>query len=217
MCDDFTTNFEKICGDVWNSHPSILPVPAIFYDKTIYENCDIKELCQDGFIDPSYIDVYDLPDELLFSWMREKLPGVEGAIDLGEPMIINGVKSTPYGVASQEADKMTVTLGALDVKHPSMVIEPDYGPALIVMNWYTQFCVNPETEFPYVPVANPVIPHVAKEQPASSDEIDEIMLKAGGLIFSPSYSFAENHDLSECVALNYENKVGMDLDLKKKL
>jgi hypothetical protein len=189
---------------------------STFYAPSVYEECILEDLYDDEFMDLRHPEEF-LDDNDLFAEMKDLIKGVDRVVCMSQSKTISGVKATPYGLVAKEEDKTIITLGGLDIKPPEFEIEPDYTPAKIVLDWYFQFMKTPDIEFPYVPVAEPVIPHVAKERAASSDDLDEVMNKAGGLIFSPSYPYADSHDPSGFVNLDYEHKVLMDLEVDNKL
>jgi len=183
---------------------------STFYDPFIFEECDFDEVFEDGFLDRTYME-RDLSDDLIFGWMKERLQDVEGAISFKIPKELKGESATPYGTVTEDRGKIIVNLGCTQVKPPMTEIVPDYEPALIALKWYmTDYHDKPEAEYPFIPVSQPLVPHVAKEKPASTDSIDAMMEKAGALIFSPSYSFAEEREEITYVPLIYEDKPAMD-------
>jgi len=181
-----------------------------FYQSPIYEKCDVDEVCENGFIDRRYLN-RKLADDLIFQAMQKKMRDVDGGVQLMESKVIQGVASTPYGTISTENGKTVISLGCLNVNPPRTEILPDYKPAFDVFVWYTVTYANdPEADFINVAVANPLIPHSAKERPASTDSVDEVMEKAGAILFNPSYTIAEARSEDTYVPLVYEDKPLMD-------
>lgn len=193
------------------------PLPAIMYSDSIYEACVFEDLFQDGFLDRHHREI-DIDEDEIAALVIERLDGLESVIVLTEAMVINGVKAAPFGTIEQDENGRTVVkLGCTEVLPPAFRIEPDYEPAKIQLDWAFAREKNPNIEFPYVPIAQPVIPHVAKQSPASTDELDDIMVKSEGLIFAPSYPFMESHTDKEFVRKDVEHPLLMDQEMTQRV
>lgn len=102
-------------------------------------------------------------------------------------------------------DMYEIELGPHEVKPPSILIDPDYVPALITMKWYSeQMLSDKPVQLPYIPVAAPTIPTAAEEGTHVISEMDDFFSSYGGLIFGPHYNFMKNKDSSCYVEADLE-------------
>jgi len=186
------------------------------YDRRIYEECITKDLYEDNFLDSSHMNEV-LDQKWLMDTLIKEVASVDYAICFYESIPGLTTPHTPYGIINTDEEKIVVQLGCTQVTPPLYEIEPDFEPGLVVFDWYQKYCQNPDIEFPYVPVAQPVIPHVAKERAASSDDVDKVMIKVGGLVFDPSFPLIETADPSEYLRLDYDHKILMDNEMEAKM
>jgi hypothetical protein len=166
-------------------------------DKFINPDYDysLHELYEDGFLDSEYPD-RELPDDFFFDSMTEALKDDPNVIIPRERMYLNNVALSTVGSIEQELGSSVMVFGTKYVQPTMYDIQPDYEPAVVVLKYYFDFMENPEVQFPFVPVAQPVIPYSAQEKTISFVDIELVMERAGGLIYDPTFAYQEKKDNS---------------------
>jgi hypothetical protein len=170
------------------------------------EKNNIDELWEDDFLDINYQD-RELPEDFFKELFVYKTQDDTDLIVPKERKRLGDLELSTVGSIENVEHCPTIMYGSKYVQQAQYEIRPDYEPAVIVMQYFFEYMINPNVTFPYVPVAQPSVPFSAQEQTITFVDIEIVMDQAGALIYDPSYPYQDKRDNSYYVhATNQENE-----------
>jgi len=166
-----------------------------------------EELYEDEFLDERFQD-RELPEDFFKDYFSQNCKEDVDLIVPIERKKFNTTELSSVGSIENVETQPTFLFGSKYVKEAMYDIKPDYEPAVIVMQYFFDYMVNPNIMFPYVPVAQPSIPFSAQEKTISYVDVEILMDQVGALIYDPSYPYQDKRDNSYYIhPSNPENEI----------